>query len=132
MYYLQVVHPWKNFPVRITEACLLCHISCKRTNFYGSGNCGSSGALCKHELLFRPLCRLNKSFSSQYGFFVISHGRPHRSRRHTSSLREVMSHSGTIRQHVSVVLVRLLATMFLVTSLSVAVSSATSCNFYFV
>ncbi|XVF66364.1 hypothetical protein PTKIN_Ptkin10aG0029900 [Pterospermum kingtungense] len=122
------VHPWKNFPVRVSEIRLLCHMSCIRTNFYGSGSCSSSDALCKYELLFHPLCRLNKikSFSFQSGFFVISHGRSLRSRKHTSSLRELVGHSEKIRKHVSVVFVRLLATMFLVTSVSTAISCATS------
>ena len=125
------MHPWNYFPVRITEAPLLCQISCIRTNVTGSGSCGSYDALCKHEFLFHPLCKLNKSFSSQSTFFAISHGRPLRSRKHTSSLQEVMSHSEKNRKHVSVVFVRLVATMLLVTSVSIAVSSTPSCKFYF-
>ncbi|XWS53724.1 hypothetical protein CRYUN_Cryun10bG0025100 [Craigia yunnanensis] len=120
------MHPWKYFPVRITEAPLLCRISCIRTNVNGSGSCGSSDALCKHEFLFHLLCKLNKSFSSQSSFFAISHGHPLRSRKHTSSLQEVMSHSEKNRQHVSVVFARLVANMLLVTSVSIAVSSTPS------
>lgn len=125
------MHPWKRFPVRIIEARLLSRISCTRANLNGSGSCGSSDALCKHNLLFQPFCRLNKSFSSHSGFFSISHGHPLRSRKRRSILQEVMSCWGKIRQHVSVVFVRVVASMLLVTSVSIAVSNTPACKFYF-
>ncbi|XP_021290589.1 carboxyl-terminal-processing peptidase 2, chloroplastic-like isoform X2 [Herrania umbratica] len=115
------VNPWK-----FIEGRLLSGISCIRTNVYWSGICGSSDALCKHEFLIHPLCRLNKTFSSQSSCFAISHGCSHRLRKHTSSLQKVMSHSDKIRRHASVVFVRLVAAMLLVTSVSVAPSNTPS------
>ncbi|KAK6265541.1 hypothetical protein QUC31_016378 [Theobroma cacao] len=120
------VHPWKSFPVRVIEARLLSGILCIRTNVNRSGICGSSDALCKHEFLFHPLCRLNKTFSSQSSCFAISRGCSHRLRKHTSSLQKLMSHSDKIRRHASVVFVRLVAAMLLVTSVSIAASNTLS------
>ncbi|XVE81967.1 hypothetical protein DITRI_Ditri15bG0109000 [Diplodiscus trichospermus] len=119
-------HPWKSFSIRIIDARLLCRISCIKTNLNGSGSCGSFGAPCKHDLLFHPLCRLNKSFSSQFGFFSASHGAPLRFRKRTSSFQEVMSCSEKIREHVSVVFLRLVASILLVTSVSISVSNTPS------
>lgn len=125
------MHPWKSFPVRVIEARLLSGILCIRTNVNRSGICGSSDALCKHEFLFHPLCRLNKTFSSQSSCFAISRGCSHRLRKHTSSLQKLMSHSDKIRRHASVVFVRLVAAMLLVTSVSIAASNTLSCMFDF-
>ncbi|XVF62758.1 hypothetical protein PTKIN_Ptkin09bG0034100 [Pterospermum kingtungense] len=117
------VHPWKSFPIRIIEAHLVCRM---RTNLNGSGSCGSSDAFCRHQSLFHPLSRLNKTFSPLFGFFATSHGHRLKSRKHTSSLQEVIIGSAKVRQRVYVVFVRLVAAVFLVTSVSIAVSNTPS------
>ncbi|TYG55422.1 hypothetical protein ES288_D09G271800v1 [Gossypium darwinii] len=120
------VHPWKSFPGKKIEARLLCRILCKRTNLDNSGSWRSStNAICKHKFVFHALCRLDKNFTSQSGLFAIRHGHLLRSW-NTSSHQKVISHSQKIREHFSVVFVRLVAAMLLVTSASVALSNTPS------
>ncbi|KAK8684631.1 hypothetical protein V6N13_040647 [Hibiscus sabdariffa] len=119
------VHPWKYFPGRNIEARLLCRISYKRTNLDESGRCSSSDAHSKPEFWFRTLCGLNKSFPSQSGFFALRHGHPLWSWK-TSIHQKVESRPQKIRQHISVVFVRLVVAMLLVSSASVALSSTPS------
>ncbi|KAK8984172.1 hypothetical protein V6N11_029494 [Hibiscus sabdariffa] len=119
------VHPWKYFPGRNVEARLLCRILYKRSILDESGRCSSSDAHSKPEFWFRTLCGLNKSFPSQSGFFALRHGHPLRSWK-TSSHQKVESRPQKIRQHISVVFVRLVVAMLLVTSASVALSSTPS------
>lgn len=75
--------------------------------------------------MFHALCRLDKNFTSQSGLFAIRHGHLLRSW-NTSSHQKVNSHSQKIREHFSVVFVRLVAAMLLVTSASVALSNTPS------
>ncbi|KAK0608102.1 hypothetical protein LWI29_025496 [Acer saccharum] len=112
------VQPWKSLRVRILESRLQGFSLYVRTNAVNRHrSCSNSDGAFKHKLLLRHVCRLNKSFFSQLGWFTM---------KYISSLQKESNCSNRIKQHVSTLFVQLVVAALLVTSASVAVSKSPS------
>lgn len=117
------VRPRKSQLVKLAEAQTWNPTFCIRTNdSYRSRNCRNCDGDFSPGFLSSSICWLNKRFSSQ-SLFSKSYLNLLKSRKCTGGPQKVINCSEKIRRHVSVLFIQLVATVLLVTSVSIAVNN---------
>lgn len=122
-------------PLRIGQAQLwsplLC-ISKKTINRSRSCNLvGNYEGNFKVNFSLQPMERLDKNFSFRCGLFSTSYGLHRKVRKCAAKIHKLLNYSEKFKQRISILFVRLVVGVILVTSISVAVSETPSCKFVF-
>lgn len=113
------VELWKSCSGRIIRAQSWSPVLGLRTNVYKPRGCGCCEAISRQRSFPNSFSCKCSWFSNCYGFCL-------KSEKHRGRTQKAMDCSGRIRQHVSIVFVRFVTTMLLVTSVSLSVSNTPS------